>query len=47
MTETERYVTIRLPLADWLQIVSDIESMCGTSADEIEILQDVKELSRD
>lgn len=32
-------VWVRLPRADWRQIVSDIENMCGTSASEIEILQ--------
>ena len=34
-------VTVRLPLSHWNQIVSDIENMCGTSSEHIEILQDV------
>lgn len=36
---SEAMVTVRLPLGDWNQIVSDIENMCGTSAENIEILQ--------
>jgi hypothetical protein len=32
-------VTVRLPLSHWNQIVSDLENMCGTSAEDIEILQ--------
>jgi hypothetical protein len=38
----EATVTIRMPLGDWNQIVSDIENMCGTSAENIEILQQVE-----
>ena len=30
---------IKIDKGDWDQIVSDIENMCGTSEDEIEILQ--------
>jgi len=39
---TEPMVIVRLPLASWNQIVSDIENMCGTSAENIEILQEVQ-----
>jgi hypothetical protein len=35
-------LTIRIPRADWVQIVSDIENMCGCGRDEIEILQSVE-----
>lgn len=38
-------VTVRLPLSSWNQIVSDIENMCGTSAEHIEILQEAEILS--
>jgi hypothetical protein len=34
-------VIIELPLAHWNQIVSDIENMCGQSAEHIEILRQV------
>lgn len=37
-------VTIRLPLSNWRQIVSDIENMCGLMADEIEILAETEVL---
>lgn len=37
-------ITIRLPLAHWHQIVDDIENMCGTSSEDIEILQEVEVL---
>jgi hypothetical protein len=43
--KSEPMVTIRLPLANWNQIVSDIENMCGTSAENIEILQDTETLA--
>lgn len=39
------YVAIRLPKASWNQIVDTIEDVCGTSRDNIEILQGVTELS--
>lgn len=39
---SEPMVTVRLPLASWNQIVDDIENMCGTSAENIEILQDAE-----
>lgn len=39
---SETMVTVRLPLSSWNQIVSDIENMCGTSAENIEILQEVE-----
>lgn len=42
-----KYVTIRLPMADWDQIVSDIENMCGTGADQIEILSSVEVIEVD
>jgi hypothetical protein len=32
-------ITVVIPRADWNQIVSDIENMCGCSESEIEILQ--------
>lgn len=39
---SEPMVTIQLPMASWKQIVSDIENMCGTQAENIEILQDAE-----
>lgn len=38
----EDLVTVRLPRAHWQQIVDDIENMCGTSAEDIEILSSVE-----
>lgn len=38
----EQMITIRLPKADWYQIVSDIENMCGTGYENIEILSSVE-----
>ena len=38
-------ITIVIPRADWQQIVSDIENMCGCSEDEIEILQNYEIVS--
>lgn len=40
-----KLITIRLPESHWRQIVSDIENMCGTSEEDIEILQEVEVLS--
>lgn len=40
----EDLITIRMPRSHWAQIVGDIENMCGTSSDEIEILADVVEV---
>lgn len=34
----EKYVTVRLPKSHWLQIVDDIENICGQPSDYIEIL---------
>lgn len=34
------FITVRIPRDHWDQIVSDIENMCGTHKDDIEILQD-------
>lgn len=34
------FITVRIPRDSWDQIVSDIENMCGTSKEDIEILQD-------
>ena len=34
------FITVRIPRDHWDQIVSDIENMCGTHAEAIEILQD-------
>lgn len=31
-------VRVTLPRSHWVQIVDDVENMCGTSAEEIEIL---------
>lgn len=41
------YITIKMPLAHWRQLVSDYEDMCGVGEDEIEILQDVTEVADD
>jgi hypothetical protein len=40
-------ILIEIDKADWQQIVSDIENMCGVSRDEIEILQSVKILNEE
>jgi hypothetical protein len=42
---SEAMVTVRMPLSHWNQIVSDIENMCGESAENIEILQQAEILS--
>jgi hypothetical protein len=34
------FITVRIPRDHWDQIVSDIENMCGTHKDDIEILAD-------
>lgn len=36
----DEFITVRIPRDCWDQLVSDYENMCGTSADEIEILRD-------
>lgn len=36
---TEKWVTVQMPLEDWLQIVSDMQDMYGMPAQDIEILQ--------
>ena len=39
MSDPDRLVSVTLPISHWRQIVSDIESMCGTGDhSEIEIL---------
>jgi hypothetical protein len=38
MTDPDRLVTVTLPLSHWQQIVSDIEDMCGSHRNDIEIL---------
>jgi hypothetical protein len=40
--ENPEYITIRLPKSHWLQIVDDLENMCGTTASNIEILANVE-----
>lgn len=35
-----KFITVRIPRDSWDQIVSDIENMCGTNKEDIEILQD-------
>lgn len=34
----DQLITVVLPRSHWNQIVDDIENMCGTAAEEIEIL---------
>jgi hypothetical protein len=50
LARAQEILTIRIPRADWAQIVSDIENMCGCGRDQIEILQSaqiVEEPARD
>lgn len=42
MRMTDELVTIRLPKSHWIQIVDDIENMCGESWEDIEILANAK-----
>ena len=46
MTTTE-YVYIKMPRSGWEQLVGDFEDMCGTSREDIEILQEVEEFHFD
>lgn len=35
-------IVIRMPKADWEQMVSDYENYCGLPESDIEVLQDVE-----
>lgn len=45
--QVDEKITIRLPRSHWSQIVSDLENMCGTGEEDIEILQQVEILEGD